>query len=94
MSVCASGNASTKTLEHLALALVMPRVYQCEECTLTENRVGARQRDRRFLTMIVGIAAVFTLALLIFAFVTDFPGPPPSGDKELTPDAPAEDVRR
>jgi hypothetical protein len=50
--------------------------------------------DRRFLTTIVGIAAAFTLGLLIFAFVTDFPGPPPAGEKELTSDAPAEDVRR
>ena len=62
---------------------------------LAENMVGdTKHRDRRFLTTIIGIAVAVTLGLLIFAFVTDFPGPPPAGDKELTSDAPAEDVRR
>ena len=62
---------------------------------MTEPTVGdAKHRDHRFLEMMVGIAAAVTLGLLIFAFVTDFPGPPPAGDNQLTSDAPAEDVRR
>ena len=54
----------------------------------------AKPKDRQFLTTIVSIAAAITLGLLVFAFVTDFPGPPPAGDSTLTPDAPPEDVRR
>jgi hypothetical protein len=51
-------------------------------------------KDRRFIATMVGIAAAVSLGLILFALVSDFPGPSPAGDDKVTSDSPPEDVRR
>jgi hypothetical protein len=58
------------------------------------NEVTTAPKDRPFLTAIVGLAAAIALGLIVFVFVSDFPGPSPAGGDTTKSEAPPEDVTR
>jgi hypothetical protein len=59
-----------------------------------EHRGDPGSKDRALITTMVALAGAVVLGLLVFAFTTDFPGPPPAGTAPDKSDAPPEDVRR
>jgi hypothetical protein len=59
-----------------------------------EHRGDPNRKDRELITTMVALAGAVVLGLLVFAFTTDFPGPPPAGTAPDKSEAPPEDVRR
>jgi hypothetical protein len=56
------------------------------------NSGPPKRTDRKLVTAMVSIATGIVLALIAFAFFSDFPGP--SQDKTNNPNPPPEDVSR